>query len=439
MRRLPYLLLPLAGFLVLLANPRWDLIWEHHPSHFWLVMGAAAITAVLSYTTGDAARRRGDARVFLVSIAFLAASGFLFLHALATPKVLLDRPNGGFLIATPVGLTICSLFFAASAGRITPKRATSIVQSMSFVRLALIAVLLAWAAVSLTKLGPLDESTGVQRGSAPLIALSIVAVACFLVAGVRYGRLSSRRPSGLIASIVAADVLLAEAMLAVAFSRSWHATWWEWHVLMLAAFAIVAAAARAQWREEPFSDLYLDGAEHATRRVSVLFADLEGYTSFSERRRPHEVSDALNAIYAVAVPVVRDQKGEVNQIIGDAIMATFNTRGDQPDHAERALRTAIALRDEAARHPDWPRLRIGVNTGEAIVGVIGAAGGRTFTVLGDAVNVASRLEAGAPAGGIVAGAETIAEARNVRATHLGPLQVKGKAQPVAAYLVEGVT
>src|SRR3954452_10773870 len=95
---------PLAVLGLLLSEPGWDLHWEHHPTHFWLVMLTAAVAAVLAYATGDAAVRRGDARVLHVSLTFLSSSGFLLLHALATPGVLVVDPNPGFVLATPVGV-----------------------------------------------------------------------------------------------------------------------------------------------------------------------------------------------------------------------------------------------------------------------------------------------------------------------------------------------
>ena len=113
----------------------------------------------------------------------------------------------------------------------------------------------------------------------------------------RYLVFYSRRRSALLLSVAAGFLLLAEAMVAVTFSRNWHLTWWEWHLLMFTAFAIVVVTARRQWSEERFSDLYLDETVAGKREVSVLFADLAGFTAFSEQRDPREVSEMLNAYF----------------------------------------------------------------------------------------------------------------------------------------------
>ena len=440
---LALLAIPIAGLVVLLAAPEADVRWEHHPSHFWLVLGAAVTNAILAVTTGDAARRRGDARLVLVSLAFLAAAGFLALHALATPQVLLDGPNGGFVLATPVGLLLAAVLAALSSARLDGRRAGLVVARATVWRAVLIGVMVLWAALSLADVAPLRDRTPVESGSVTLSVLAAAGVALYAVAAARYLALWRRHGSTLLALVVAAFVLLAEAMIAVAFARNWHASWWEWHVLMLGAFALIAVGARREAPHERFSDLYLEDTAAGRREVSVLFADLVGYTTYSDGRDPREVSAMLNEYFRVAIPpVVRGHGGEIDRFLGDAIMATFNTRGDQPDHAVRAARAALDLqaraRETAAEHPDWPRFRVGVNSGEAMVGVVGARDERSFTVIGDTVNVAARIEGVAPAEGVAIGAATLRLLPGARVRPLGALELKGKREPVDAFLLDGL-
>ncbi len=430
--------LPLAGLAILLAQPDADIRWENHPGHFWLVLGTSLATAILAYVTGEAAARRGDGRLFLVSLGFLAAAGFLGLHALATPKVLLDGPNGGFVLATPVGLLLAAGFAAASAapGEIVTRH-------LEQLRIGLLVVMGLWAAASLAQVAPLNDPMPPESGSAPLTVLALVGIALYGYAAWRYAALYRVRRAAIIVAVVTAFVLLAEAMVAVAFARNWHASWWEWHVLMLWAFALIAVAARAQGPSERFSDLYLEATARGTREVSIVFADLAGFTAFSEGRDPRTVSEMLNAYFEVAIPaIVEHHGGEVDRVIGDAMMATFNTRGDQPDHAQRAAAAALDVQREtaslAAAHPDWPRFRVGVNTGEAMVGVVGAGAGRSYTVIGDTVNVASRLQAAAPVGAVAVGATTLRHLSGAQVASLGPLELRGKREPVEAYVLEGL-
>src|SRR3954454_15419309 len=354
------LAVPLAGFWLLLAAPSLDGHWEQHPAHFWLVLGAAAVNASLALATGDAARQRGDARLFLVSLAFLAAAGFLGLHALATPGVLLDGRTAGFVIATPVGLLVAAGFAAMSAEQLDEPRARAVMRHARALRWGLIAVMVAWAVVSLTKLPPLDDTTPAEKASGPLVALAVVGVALYGFAAWQYLRLYRERHAAMLLGISSAFVLLAEAMIAVAFARNWHATWWEWHLLMLAAFLLVARSARVEWREEErFSPLYADQTVAGKHEISVVFADLCGFTSFAEHRDPREVSAMLNAYFEAAIPpVVREHGGEIDRLVGDALMATFNRRGDQPEHAGRAARRGPAIHARAwrssARRRFWP-------------------------------------------------------------------------------------
>jgi adenylate cyclase len=149
----------------------------------------------------------------------------------------------------------------------------------------------------------------------------------------------------------------------------------------------------------------------------------------------------LNGYYRRLVPLLEAEGGVVHQIIGDAVMVIFNQRGDQSDHAARAARTALAFQAAAAEiaeaHPDWPRFRAGVNGGEVMAGLVGGPSGhRKHGVVGDTVNQAARLESEAPVGGVVIGAETAAAPPpGAVLERLAPLEVKGKEEPVEAYLL----
>ena len=434
------LLLPVLGLALLLAQPSWNALVEHHPAHFWLVLTAAVVSALVAYATGAAAVVRGDARVLWVSLAFLAAAGFLGLHALATPGVLLAAPNTGFQVATPVGLMIGAGLAAMSTRDVSGARAVRAVRLGRWVRVGLVALMVVWLVASLTQLPPLDAGQVPERASGALAVLAALAIALYGYAALRYLQLWWRRPAVMLLAMAAAFMLLAEAMLAVVVADNWRLSWWEWHVLMLAAFTLVAVGARAQWREERFADLYLPDTTEGTREMSVLFADLQGFTSFSERHDPAEVTLMLNTYFQAAVPeVVKRYGGDVDRIIGDALMVTFNRRGDQPDHAARAAAAGLALQQATARvvdeHPDWPRFRVGINSGPVAVSVLGARGGRTHTVIGDTVNTASRIEGKAPSGGVAIGAATKRLLPRARTRSLGLLDLKGKSEPVEVHLL----
>lgn len=434
--------LPVLGLWILLWQPALDVQWEHHPAHFWLILGTALMSGILAFTMGEAARRRGDARLLLISLAFLVSAGFLGLHALATPGVLLEDKNAGFVIATPIGLVIASIFAVVSAFvDVNTDLSRIIVRRKRVLSGLVLAVMAIWAVYSLLGLSPLDRPFPAEVPPPSLMVLASLSVLLYAVAAARYYPVWKQRRRLLPASVITAFTLLAEAMIAIVFARSWHATWWEWHLLMLGAFGIVAYTARRQWHEERFSDLYLEETRRQTRDVSVLFADLQGFTSFSESSNPMDVSVMLNEYFEVLVPMITNEHGGVvDKLIGDAIMVTFNTRGDQPDHAIRAVRAGLALQQEteriAERHPEWPRFRVGINSGEAIVGLVGSEGSRSYTAIGDMVNVASRLEAQAKAGQVVIGIRTYrALPKGAKVESLGVVQVRGKEAPVEAYVV----
>jgi class 3 adenylate cyclase len=175
--------------------------------------------------------------------------------------------------------------------------------------------------------------------------------------------------------------------------------------------------------------------------VSVLFADLGGYSTYAEHRPPAEVVTMLNRYFAIALPTILQEGGTPVQLAGDAIVAVFGAPTPQADHARRACRCALAILAQteglAQTDPPGPRFHIGVNSGPAVVGNIGSEEYRNFTAIGDTTNLAARLEGLAKPGEVVVGPET---ARQLDAAFmlapLGSLQVKGRVGAVDAFLLE---
>ncbi|MCU0969174.1 MAG: FHA domain-containing protein [Rubrivivax sp.] len=188
------------------------------------------------------------------------------------------------------------------------------------------------------------------------------------------------------------------------------------------------------------------GVMHSEEReVSIVFADIAGFTRYAEKRAPAEVTAVLNAILGQLTGAVFDEGGTLDKFIGDAVMAFFGAPLPQPDHARRAVRAALAMQARMevynASRPPGERfaLHIGVNTGTVIVGDIGAERRMDYTVIGDAVNVASRLESTvAVAGQIVVGEATWAALGDgFIGEALPPLRLKGRSEPFQPYLLRG--
>ena len=430
---------PLVLLAVLRLWPALDLHWYNHPAHFWIVLAAAAVATTLAYAVTVAARRRRDARLFMISLAFITGAGFLGLHALATPGVLVG-PNAGFVLAPPVGLVVGSVFVALSTIDFGVETARRIMARSRQLLAVLLGVIGVWALISVAELPPLDDPVREETLRGWQLALAGVGVLGYGAGTLGYLQLHLRRGAAVIFAFAVAFALLAVTMIVMVFSVHWRLSWWIWHVSILVAFGIIALAARQEWHEERFSALYLEQTLEGTREASILFADLHGFTSFSERAEPQAVKAMLNGYFARLVPALQQLGGEVHQLIGDAVMVVFNKQGDQPDHALRAARAALAFQElaaeVAAEHPDWPSFRVGVNSGEVAAGVLGERGHRKYDVIGDTVNLAARLEAQAPVGKVVIGEGTRRQLpQGAVVEQLAPLRLKGKAEPVTAYVL----
>ncbi|MFB7720792.1 adenylate/guanylate cyclase domain-containing protein [Nocardia sp. NPDC056100] len=715
--------LPAAGLLLLITHPPLDHMYMDGGVHFWLILGAAVLSLGLGVLLLRAARAHRDMRLILVSLVFQVNSGFLGLHALATPGVILSEPNVGFTGAVPVGMVLGGLAALASVVEYGPTaRAHRFTELLAALPLTLMAV---WALASLTRVPPFDSVPDPDEVQGPLVAAAFVGGACYLVAAGAYAVLYLRNRSTILLSVLTSFVLLAEAMFAVGFGRSWRLSWWEWHVLLGVAFALIAISAHRSFLREgsarglfdsitqrstlaaiqrdyaraleemvialdqrgtggvrpdeplgavgqelsrrfglterqvavlqqsahalgdereqvrrlgalvavgeranvirgedellteiqqlanhafdrdlvrigvlrqgrlhfsdgqppnpaafaypltvkgirtgvlelsrtgPGTPAQLGPAEHAVAQsfasqtsvtlenarlyqqldglfrsymspqvatalladpsqaglggevheVSVLMADLRGYTPFSEQAGPVQVMRMLNTYYGVIVPEILAEGGTVVQFVGDAVMAIFNAPVRQPDHALRAARAGLAIQrataavrerqgtayvtagqpgtpgptgpaatggpgrgvrtgpsgqagsdpaDEAtvrygrvgtgdtvqikrasgATALEWPMFRVGVNTGPAIVGNVGAREMRNFTAIGDTTNLAARLEGLAEPGTVAIGPLTRQRLGDrAQVTNLGDFDIKGKSLPVTVYRLNGL-
>jgi adenylate cyclase len=126
--------------------------------------------------------------------------------------------------------------------------------------------------------------------------------------------------------------------------------------------------------------------------VSVLFLDVCGFTSFSEQTDAREVVAELNHLFEIAVPVVLEHGGHIDKFVGDGFIAVFGAPERQPDHARRAVAAAREILEALSRRDSQLRVGLGVNTGTVIAGTVGGGGRLDFTVIGDTVNTAARVE-----------------------------------------------
>ena len=198
-------------------------------------------------------------------------------------------------------------------------------------------------------------------------------------------------------------------------------------------------------------DLHGSHEPQERKLITVLFADVSGFTAMAEAMDHEIVSTVINSLWSRVDKAIQDQGGRIDKHIGDAVMALFGTPIAREDDPERAIRAALQIQAEiqkwkqefdATTVQQQPQkqniqLRIGINTGPALLGTVGTIG--EYTAIGDAVNLASRLQQAAPTGGILISHNTYQHVRGVfEVTVLDPITVKGKSEPVQIYTINGI-
>jgi class 3 adenylate cyclase len=179
------------------------------------------------------------------------------------------------------------------------------------------------------------------------------------------------------------------------------------------------------------------------RIITVMFADIRGYTAWSENAHPEQVIEMLNDYLSLAANVIMSYNGTLDKYMGDGLMALFNAPEDQPNHVQLAAEAALMLQQAAreleSQRNDGLTYSIGMSMGEAIVGYIGTESAVNFTAVGDAVNLAKRLQEYAPPGHIVVEQSVIEQLGQLAvARPLGEVKLKGRQKQAYAYELTGL-
>jgi PAS domain S-box-containing protein len=190
-----------------------------------------------------------------------------------------------------------------------------------------------------------------------------------------------------------------------------------------------------------------DGLQLGGKRadITVLFADIRGFTTYSEQLSPEQLVSVLNRYLAAMAEAVLSQEGTIDKFLGDAVMAWFNAPIPQKDHTLRAVKAALLLRQTVESLyktlPEDSHLAfgVGIHYGDAVLGLIGTDRRLEYTAISDSVNTAKRIQENSAKNQILISKEAYERVRNdVEAKHYAPMTVKGKAQPIDVYEVLGL-
>ena len=397
-----------------------------------------ALLATIGATPGeteDERMRRG----LLVGVALLISVLAIFWGLV---YIAFGEPLGGAIPLTYTILSLLSIVIFTVTRRYDVFRLTQL-GLMLVLPFALMVVLGGFVPSSIVVLWAFFAPLGALAFASPREALRWLAAYLALVVAVgAFGgalRTANNLPAGLvggmfIVNITAVSIVVFAALYAFVRERA-------------RAFAAVHRLFGQYLSPQIVRSLLSDPGRAAlggeNREVTALFADLEGFTPFTESRSPHETVLALNRYFSAVVPVIFANGGTIIQFAGDAIVAVWNAPVEQPRHALAAARTALAMQRAieaiVTEDPSLPRFRVGIATGAALVGNIGSEELRNYVAHGDAVNLAARLQTGAIAGQVVVSAPTYALIRDLATVRpLGRFAVKGKSEEVEAFVLERV-
>lgn len=254
------------------------------------------------------------------------------------------------------------------------------------------------------------------------ILVSLVVITCYYVFAILAYRADWYADFVLVPSVATLSAIPAGAV------NAWSNLRARQRVVELFGRYVPRAIVSQLIQRSELNDLTLGGVN---REVTVLFADIRGFTSFSQDLAPEDVVRQLNSLLEVMVKCTFENEGTLDKFIGDAILVLFNAPLDQPDHSLRAVRTAVSIQQGLRGHGSGLGVGIGVHRGVAVVGNIGTPQRMEYTAIGSTVNIASRLCDLARAGEVVVSEAVQSELKgSFESTALGEVQVKGIDTPL---------
>ena len=354
--------------------------------------------------------------------------------------IVFGEPLGGAIPLTYTVLSLLTIVMLTVTRRYDVFRFTQL-SLMLALPFALMVVLGGFVPSSVVVLWAFFAPLGALAFASPREALRwfVAFLVLILAVGIFGGRLRSANnlPAGLVGAMFIVNITAVSIVVFVALYAFVH----ERDRAFAAVHRLFGQYLSPQIVRSLLSDPGRAALGGENREVTALFADLAGFTPFTESRPPRETVLALNRYFSAVVPVVFANGGTIIQFAGDAIVAVWNAPVEQPRHALAAARTALAMQRaiEAIVTEDasLPRFRVGIATGAALVGNVGSEELRNYVAHGDAVNLAARLQTGAIPGQVVVSAPTYALIRDLASVRpLGRFAVKGKSEEVEAFVLE---
>ncbi|MBS0209748.1 MAG: adenylate/guanylate cyclase domain-containing protein [Planctomycetes bacterium] len=241
--------------------------------------------------------------------------------------------------------------------------------------------------------------------------------------------------SGWLVDVIVAPVAALAAATLSGAERYWREVRAKSRIVDLFGRYVPKAVVNQLIQQRQADALALGGEN---RDVTVLFADIRGFTSYAERIAPEEVLRQLNSLLKIMVDCTFAHEGTVDKFIGDCVLVLFNAPLDQPDHVLRAARTAWAMQQGLANHASGLAVGIGVHRGIAVVGRVGTPERMEYTAIGSTVNVASRLCGVAPSGKIIVSDDVARElGEHFLLEPQPPVHVKGVEAALATSIISG--